>query len=389
MKIAFFSNYLNHHQLPFCQSLMSIPKVEFKFVAWQATEKEKLNMGYADMNNQYPFVIKAYENEEEAFKIAREYDVVLIGDTLSKYIDARMNEKKLTFRVSERPLKKGNWRRFIPQTRKKLYQGYIKYKNDNMYLLGSSAYAASDVTLCGFNSEKCFSWGYFPPVIQKDMDELFHTKEKDEIEILYAGRLLSWKRVLDTVKALHILVKKGIRAHLTIVGKGECEMGIRKYILTNKLEKYATVLPFMPPENVRTYMEKSDVYVLGSNFYEGWGAVVNEAMNSGCVTIVSHAVGSAPYLIKDGENGFIYKCGNVKQLAEIISKVAKDPDLRRRIGENAYKTLNEEWSAKIAAERFYELACAMLRGEDYKNLFESGPCSVAKLYKNNWIKFKR
>ena len=324
MKIAFFSNFLNHHQLPFCQSLMSIEGVEFKFVVWRETEIEKLNMGYEDMNNQYSFVVKAYENEEEAFKIAREYDVVLMGDTPTKYIEARMKENKLTFRVSERPLKKGTWRRFVPRTRKKIYAGYTRYKNDNMYLLGSSAYTASDVALCGFKAEKCFSWGYFPPVVSKDTNMLFDLKSQNKVpEILYAGRLLKLKKINDTLKAVHMLIKSGIDLHFTIIGEGECEEELNAYISKNNLHENVTMLPFMPPEKVRNYMDKSDIYVLGSDFHEGWGAVVNEAMNSGCVTIVSHAVGSAPYLIKDGENGFVYKCGDFKQLSKIMSKACR------------------------------------------------------------------
>ena len=386
MKVAFFSNFLNHHQLPFCQSIMSIEGVEFKFVVWCETEEEKLNMGYEDMNNQYPFVVKAYEDEEEAFRIAKEYDVVLMGDTPVKYIEARMNANKLTFRVSERPLKKGTWRRFIPQTRKKLFEGYTKYKNDNMYLLGSSGYTASDVVLCGFKPEKCFTWGYFPPIEPKDIAALFRLKDENPVpEILYAGRLLKLKRVKDTLKAVLKLVNKGVELHFTIIGEGECQEQLAKFVAENGLEQYVTMLPFMPPNEVRKYMDRADIYVFGSDFHEGWGAVVNEAMNSACTTVVSHAVGSAPVLINDGENGFVYECGNVKQLTEILSKTISNAELRRQIGTNAYNSICGVWSAQVAAERFYSLAKCILAGGDYKLIYQMGPCSVARIYKNNWI----
>ena len=44
---------------------------------------------------------------------------------------------------------------------------------------------------------------------------------------------------------------------------------------------------------------------------EGWGAVLNEAMNSGCACIASHAIGSAGFLIEHGENGFVYRDGDM------------------------------------------------------------------------------
>ena len=387
MKIAFFSNFLNHHQLPFCEALMGIPDVEFKFVARCKTEDDRISMGYEDMNNVYPFVVKAYENEEEAIKIAEEYDVALMGDTLLKYLDARMHKNKLTFRVTERPLKKGTWRRFIPRTQKKIYQNFTKYKDDNMYLLGSGAFASNDMVLCGFDSKKCFSWGYFPKLEKKNIESLFEIKKNNKVpEILYAGRLLKLKHVIDTVKAVHKLVKNNAQVHFTIIGEGECKNQIKTYIDKNGLNNHITMLPFMPPEKVREYMNKSDIYVFGSDFNEGWGAVVNEAMNSACVTVASHSVGSAPVLIKDKENGFVYECGNINQLTRILSQAISDAEMRKQIGINAYDTICNEWSAQVAAERFYALASTILEGKDYKPLYESGPCSVAKIYKNNWIK---
>ena len=49
-----------------------------------------------------------------------------------------------------------------------------------------------------------------------------------------------------------------------------------------------------------------------SNQEEGWGVVVNEAMNSGCVVIGSNLAGSVPYLIENGKNGLIYNCGDLQ-----------------------------------------------------------------------------
>ncbi len=50
VKITFFSNFLNHHQLPLCLELMKIEGVDFKFVACIPIVEEKLKLGYEDMN---------------------------------------------------------------------------------------------------------------------------------------------------------------------------------------------------------------------------------------------------------------------------------------------------------------------------------------------------
>lgn len=381
MKIAFFSNFLNHHQLPLCQALAVQPDVEFVFVATEQVPQERLNMGYADMNMQYSFVVRAYESaelEEQARQIADICDVMILGAAPVRYLENRMENDLLSFRFCERSLKKGTWRRFIPRTRKKIYEGYTKYKNKKLYVLGASSYTASDLALCGFDARKCFRWGYFPAIEERNLKDLFEKKRENIVpEILYAGRLLKLKHVMDTVKAVHRLVKRGTPVHFTIIGDGECAREIQAYVYKNHLEEFIRMLPFIPQEQVREYMDRADIYVLGSNFYEGWGAVVNEAMNSACAVVVSHAVGSAAYLINSGANGYVYRFGNVKELTQRLAELVENAGLRERLGKAAYMTVTQTWTAEVAAHRFLELCRELSAGGDGRNLFPDGPCSSA------------
>lgn len=379
MKIAFFSNFLNHHQLPLCTAFFHMDDVEFIFVACERIPEDRLKMGYEDMNTKYSFVVRAYEDEGLAYTLAEECDAVIFGACPTKYIAHRMKDNKLSFRFCERSLKKGTWRRFIPQTRKKIYEGYTKYKNKKLYILGASSYAASDLALCGFDKSKCFEWGYFPAVEKKDIEAVFAKKRENKVPaILYAGRLLPLKHVIDTVKAVHNLQMQNINAHFTIIGEGECAEDIKAYIVKNGLKDSVTMLPFMSPENVRKYMDNADVFVFGSNFYEGWGAVVNEAMNSACAMLVSHAVGSAAYLIRNDENGYIYKFADIDELTEKLAALICDREKRERFGTEAYKTVTELWTAEVAAERFIALCKAIENSEDYQGLYEVGPCRAIR-----------
>lgn len=386
MKIAFFSNFLNHHQLPLCQEFLNQKDVEFVFVACQKISEERLQMGYKNMN-EYPFVLRAYEDQKTAMEIAVTYDVVVLGDAPVRYLEARMKKNLLTFRFAERSFKKGLWRRFIPRTRKKIQEGYTDYKNKNLYILGASAYTAHDLVICGFNKEKCFKWGYFPKVEEKNLDELFNLKNENKVpRILYAGRLLPLKHVMDTVKAVHNLVLQGKNVHFTIIGDGESKQEIVEYIKDNKLTEQIKILPFMSPEKVREHMDESDIYVFGSNFYEGWGAVVNEAMNSACAVVVSHSVGSAAFLINHKKNGFIYEFANVDMLTQRLCELVDNSVLRRQLGTEAYKTVQSLWSAENAVNRFCKLCNILSENKEYRDLYKNGPCSLAPIYKNNWFK---
>ena len=388
MRIALFSNFLNHHQLPLCEALVARDDVEFKFVACERISDDRLNMGYADMNKQYHFVVRAYETPDEAVKIAETYDAVIFGASPLEYLKLRMDKGLLSFRFAERSLKKGTWRRFIPTTRKKIAEGYTNYKDNNLFVLCASAYTSYDLSLCGFLAQKCFKWGYFPSVEKRDIDALINIKRASTTpELLYAGRLLKLKRVMDMVKAVHNLVNQGVDLNFTIIGDGETKSEIADYIAKHSLERYITMLPFMSPEAVREYMDKSNIYIFGSDFNEGWGAVVNEAMNSACALAVSHAVGSAAYLVESGDNGFVYECGNVKDLELKLETLIDDASLREKMGVNAYNTMNEAWSASVASERLVAL-CQGLLGECEMPEYSSGPCSPAGIIKNNWIKAK-
>ena len=276
-------------------------------------------------------------------------------------------------------------------THKKIYNAYLRYKEYPLYVLGASAYTSYDLKLCGFNERKCFKWGYFPETRARDITSLLEQKRNNKVvEILYAGRLLFLKRVLDTVKALHALLKQGIvNFRFTIIGDGEQKRDIEKYVQKHSLQKHVRMFPFMPAEKVREYMDASDIYVFSSNIYEGWGAVVNEAMDSACAMVVSHAVGSAPYLIENDKNGIIYECGNVSMLAEKLRMVITDSQYRERLAKGAHESIHKEWTAEIAAERLLKLYDKIATGENAEDLFENGVCSIAEPLKNNWIKDKK
>lgn len=393
MKIVFFSNFLNHHQLPLCEEFCKKEDVDFTFVATEAIAQERLKMGYADMNKVYDFVLPAYDSEKnmrKAMELAKNCDVMIFGAAPLSYLDIRIAQNKLTFYFCERSLKKGYWRRFIPMTYKKIYNAYLRYKTKPLYVLGASAYASYDLKLCGFDEKKCFKWGYFPKVHAKDLNTLLSKKRKNEaVEILWAGRLLHWKRALDIVKAVHLLVEKDVENfHLTIIGEGEQKKNIQAYIQKCSLQNYVTLLPFMPAYEVRQYMDKTDIYVFSSDFYEGWGAVVNEAMDSACAMLVSYAVGSAPYLIEDGKNGFLYEYGNICQLSNRLARLILDRELREGFAVNGYNTITRIWTSQMAAERLLQCSAVLLQGDDAGGLFESGVCSLAEPLKNNWLKGK-
>ena len=121
-------------------------------------------------------------------------------------------------------------------------------------------------------------------------------------------------------------------------------------------------------------MEKSEIFLFTSDRHEGWGAVLNESMNSGCAVVASHAIGSVPFLVNDGENGFIYKDGDIDNLYKKVKLLLDDSCRRREMSKKAYFTIADEWNAENAATRFIYLL-QDIKENGNSSRFSHGPCS--------------
>ena len=152
------------------------------------------------------------------------------------------------------------------------------------------------------------------------------------------------------------------------------------------LENEVHMLGSMKPEQVRKYMEQSQIYLFTSDRNEGWGAVLNESMNSACAVVASHAIGSVPFLLKDGENGLIYKDGDEEDLYRKVKMLLNNPDLCQQYGKQAYFTIVDEWNAETATKRFLNLSQAILNENIKPDLILDGPCSKADILNDNWFK---
>ena len=388
MKIVFFSNFLNHHQLPLCLELAKRCNNESTFVATEKIPQERLDMQYEDMNDEYSFVLRSYESEEannKALCLAEEADIAIIGSAPEYFIEKRLKDKnKLTFRFCERSFKKGIWRRFIPKTRKKIHNDYIQYKDSRLYILGSSAYTAKDLAICGFPPDKCYRWGYFPQTVKiSDCDKTLESKKKNSI--IWVGRFISLKHPETALKIAKRLKREGIQFSLKMVGDGVLKKQAENFVKRNGLTETVEFTGAISPEEVRKCMLESEIFLFTSDFYEGWGAVANEAMNSMCVPVVSHSCGSSPFLVNPGKNGYIFRLGKTDEALKYIKRLFDDRNTRVKLSREAYNTIKNQWNAETAAERLLDLSENLINGKDY-DFFMSGPCSKAPLYSNNWYK---
>lgn len=386
MEIVMVSNYLNHHQYPLCQELMKRKDIEFHFIATKPVRKERLALGYKDMN-QENFVIREYENQRQkaiAEDLCRKADVVITGSAPEIYSQIRIKSNKLLLRYSERIFRKSYFQRFSPNVIKNMFRYHIQPRGKKVFLLCSSAYTAEDFNKMGAYRNKTFKWGYFPKVKKyNDIESVIEKKEKNSI--LWVARFLDLKHPEYVVEVAKKLMISGYQFKVSMIGVGEKMQDIRRLIEEEGLQDIVGLKGAMSPEEVRENMEKSDLFLFTSDFREGWGAVLNEAMNSACAVVASHAIGSVPFLIQDKDNGMIYKNGDVEELCKNVRLLLDNQELKRTIQNRAYYSIVEQWNPEVAAKRLIELSEDLLNQKECV-VFKEGPCSRAERIKNNWFK---
>lgn len=107
--------------------------------------------------------------------------------------------------------------------------------------------------------------------------------------------MIKYKHPELVIEIANHLKKNNIDFKINVLGTGEMKELLIKKIAYNNLYENVFILGAMNPNEVRKYMEKANIFLFTSNYEEGWGAVLNEAMNSGCAVVASHAIGSVPF----------------------------------------------------------------------------------------------
>lgn len=379
MKLIYLSNFFNHHQKPLADALFAILGENYSFIeTWDGIPEEQKKLGYHQYDVPY---VKQYSHEKDVIDLKiMEADVVIYGEAPLRLIKKRISSGKLTIRDDESRYKNPN--RYL----KWPVYTYKSHWINKGYLLCASAYAPIDYMLSGMNPKKCYRWGYFTEVKHYDnVESLMRLKSSQkggEVSILWTGRLIPLKHPEYPLFVAKQLKQDNVRFKMNIIGTGKLESWMKRKASDMDLLDAVHFLGSMSPESVRSYMEEADIFLFTSDRREGWGAVLNESMSSGCAVVADGNIGSVPFLIKDGENGLIYKSTNLKDLYNKIKWLASHHKERFEMGIRAYHTMSQTWNGDNAAKSIIQLCEALLSGRDTP--IDDGPCSHAPLIMRKW-----
>lgn len=326
MNIIFWQNSLSIHQLPYVARLIDIKGIDsVTFVAGTDISADRRNMGWnipqiegldrchvivnpndkqieslltANLENSVHLFsgIRGFAFVFKVFRESLKYELTrgLIVESPNTFYRGHANGKPLWLH------------RLVFKLRDAKYSKYIKY----IFAMGEDAVQ--------YYQGLCKNWEVYPfayctesPFCKND------NTASTTLNCLFIGSLMCRKSVSTILTSYTLLPLQMLdRVHLKIVGNGpEMEMlkeKVKKYGLKN-VEFMGAVANDMIG-NVLAY---SDVLILPS-IYDGWGAVVNEALCNGCYAIVSDRCG-AKELLNDKRCGRIFQGGNPKELASAIT----------------------------------------------------------------------
>lgn len=345
MRIALHTPVISPHQLPLAREVARLVGVDnYRYIYTQELTASRKQLGWNTGEDADLTCLAA--TTPEAQEWLANADVLITSFRDCDLIEARCKKGLQTFYCNERwfrPFKSvdcallrtvanviGRVRMLVPNYRRRVHRLVrLCYAYSTFRLLPIGVHAYNDYAWAGVPKDKMTLWGYF--VAPSDQASRPHVNnhridktQNKTLSVLWVGRPLALKRVKDIEAACTRLQREGVDVTLTI------KTGV-------------------PINEVRALMRAHEVYVFSSNAYEGWGAVVSEALEEGMNVVGTYESGAPATLLPESH---LYHAGDVKALTARLRSVAKG---ELDLPEETRRNFEANWTAKGAAQRLMAL----------------------------------
>ena len=352
MKIVFCLDCVSPHQVPLAREVVKrVGEDHFRYVYRDAVQEERAALGW-QMSGDADWFVHIGTRPD----IAREWivtaDVVLTGFRDFELFARRMDKGLVTFYMSERWLKPivaagcsfpGRVRLLNPRFRRMVCAIKRCFQSKKFRYLPIGVHAQKDMTvLCGAQVlPHMIPWGYFIEPFART--ESTANRTDLNCRILWVGRMLTLKGVDTIVKAFRKVCSDAGNVELTLVGEGSERARLER--ISQGLP--VRFLPFQPIDAIHRLMFDYDVFVFASNAQDGWGAVVNEALEAGLHVLGTRESGAAATILGEDD---LFHAGDWRRLAQLLARCAREKKDGTLKGQGI-----GEWSAEKAADRLMTL----------------------------------
>lgn len=193
-------------------------------------------------------------------------------------------------------------------------------------------------------------------VIHNSVDTgLFYPgKEKSSNVVLFTGRLIAAKGIGFLVEAIPRILKEYPDTVFLFVGAGNSKPYQAQLKMMGVSPKNFSFLGYLKEtSDLLKYYQASSIYV-APTLYENLPIRVLEAMSCS-IPVVASNVCAIPEAVQSGVNGILVEPQSIEQLADSICLLLGDEKLRRKLGDNARKTVLEKFDWKLNVFRTTDL----------------------------------
>ena len=357
----------NPHIVPFYDEVSKLSDLDVTCVSLDPVTPIRLKLGWHEMDkdNGYLQPWRSFGDRIEYYKRLITSDLVVFpGLFHSRTLPFHHAVRRFTFRpvvLWSEPLlnhprskNEGFWKRLARRI-------VLKPFNSQAYhLLAMGVGAETDYRTLGMSR-----WDYRQfhfSVRPHEYDNVVISPSTETRKLIYCGALTHRKGVDLLIDAINEI--KDIPLSLSILGDGpsrqELVQKVEKLGLTEQIE----FLGSTDIEKSYEHMISHDLLVLPSRF-DGWGAVVNEAMECSLAVIVSDQVGSRRPLVESGTNGYVFKSESVADLRDKIVSIITERQTLDQM-KVASRDRIKKFSPSVTAEAFGDFCKHLVLGDEYQ-----------------------
>lgn len=181
---------------------------------------------------------------------------------------------------------------------------------------------------------------------------------EEKIILTFSGVFDERKGIDTLLEAFRLSLNKNQNLHLVMIGVGPLRSNIETFVSKFNFQNNLTLIDWLPNEELPAVLAGSDIFVHPSEPSGGWeeqfGYSMAEASASG-LPVISTDTGSISEIVIDKKTGILVVPKQFEQLSHAILDLARDSALRKQMGENGRRYIEDNYSHRIIAKKFYDL----------------------------------
>ncbi len=177
-----------------------------------------------------------------------------------------------------------------------------------------------------------------------------YQKEYGKQRVLFLGRLCKAKGVGELIQTMAELHSEFPAARLLLGGIWE-DQELRT--LAQRYPEFVTELGWISGKAKQEYLDICDIFALPS-YFEGQSIAILEAM-AHCCGIVASDTGGIPMMITDEQTGLLVPPGDKEELKKALRRMLENPELCRKLGENARCKAESGFSIESSIEQLVSI----------------------------------